>query len=104
MYPEHPARRFLNLLRASARHLGVPQHQQALTEREQAPVSVSEVPEVRGEPGEGEGQEGQGDAGPWMLAAQKEQQGLPELPERPEPQPLQELPEPSRPVSKRCER
>ena len=101
MYPEHPARRFLNLLRASARHLGVPQHQQALTEREQAPVSVREVPEVRGEPVE---QEGQVDAAPWVLAAQKEQQVLPELPERPEPQPLQELPEPSRPVSKRCER
>ena len=74
--------------------MGVPQHQQALTEREQ-------VPEVRGEPVE---QEGQVDAAPWVLAAQKEQQVLPELPERPEPQPLQVLPEPSRPVSKRYER
>lgn len=59
---------------------------------------VLEVPEVLGE------QEGQVDAAPWVLAAQKEQQVLPELPERPEPQPLQVLPEPSRPVSKRYER
>ena len=62
---------------------------------------MQEVPEVLGEPEE---QEGQVDAAPWVLAAQKEQQVLPELPERPEPQPLQVLPEPSRPVSKRCER
>ena len=78
--------------------MGVPQHQQALTEREREREPVQEVPE---EPVE---QEGQVDAAPWVLAAQKEQQVLPELPERPEPQPLQVLPEPSRPVSKRYER
>ena len=90
--------------------MGVPQHQQALTEREREREPVQEVlgepgeQEVLGEPGEQEGQVGQVDAAPWVLAAQKEQQVLPELPERPEPQPLQVLPEPSRPVSKRCER
>ena len=78
--------------------MGVPQHQRALAEREREPVPVQEGPEVRGEPVE---QEGQVDAAPWVLAAQKEQQVLPE---RPEPQPLQVLPEPSRQVSKRYER
>ena len=84
--------------------MGVPQHQRALTERERAREPVQEVPEVLGEPEEQVGQVGQVDAAPWMLAAQKEQQVLPELPERPEPQPLQVLPEPSRQVSKRYER
>ena len=77
--------------------MGVPQHQRALAEREREPVPVQEGPEVLGEPVE---QEGQVDAAPWVLVAQKEQQVLPELPERPEPQPLQVLPAPSRQVSK----
>ena len=78
--------------------MGVPQHQRALAEREREPVPVQEGPEVLEEQEE---QEGQVDAAPWVLVAQKEQQVLPE---RPEPQPLQVLPEPSRQVSKRYER